>query len=247
MSRIDEIKAQESRARQKIAEECAKAYERYCNPSAKECLLPSHKGTGKVYDRMIFAELFWGFKAIKLLKSNAIDVPSDIPLSSVAEDITKLLAGTDLKVHNAKISSKNQSACTCALWNAKWGIERALDEIKSLSLAMFGRENNRISWEQMLPEISGWGPEPEPEPETEPEPEPEPNPKPNPHYYPNTYRFQAVDYDEPNHYEYEDHVHDEPDHYEYEDHDYDQPDHYEYEDPDYDEPDSYEFEDHDYD
>ncbi|KAF8536110.1 hypothetical protein BDD12DRAFT_912349 [Trichophaea hybrida] len=229
---IDEIKAQESRARQNIAEGCTKVYERYCNPSGNECFLPSHKGADKLYDRMVFAELNWGFKAIKLLKRNAIEVPSDIPVSSVAQDIIKLLNDTTLKVFHAKVGSGNQYACTCDLWDARRKIEIALDEIKPLNLAMFERENSRVSWELMLPGVSGWVPEPEPELELEPEPEPEPEPDPKPrpehkskHYYePDTYEFEFEDYDEPDPYEFEAEDYDEPDPYEFEAEDYDEPD-----------------------
>jgi hypothetical protein len=61
-----------------MAEICMSLYERYCNPSADECLQSRTTTTAKLCNRLIFANLYWGFKSINLLEGNHIEIPTGV-------------------------------------------------------------------------------------------------------------------------------------------------------------------------
>ena len=171
MPLADEITAQESRARQEIVVACANLYARYCNGSLNECRLYNDQTSGKLCDRLIFAELYWGLKGIKLLKSKVVNIPTNIPLITAVRNITKLLDDTATNIQNAKVGGKNHFECASALLGVRMRIQKALDEVGPLSLAMFGRENSsesRVLWERILPGIRESTPQPQPQPQPQP-------------------------------------------------------------------------------
>jgi hypothetical protein len=145
---------------------CASLYARYCNDSPNECRLSSDKTNEKLCDRLIFAELYWGLKGIKLLKSTIVKIPTHISLSTAVRNITKLLDDTAANIQNAKVGGKDHSECASTLLGVRRSIQTTLDKVGPLSLDMFERKmlvESRVSWERMLP-IRESKPQPQPRP-----------------------------------------------------------------------------------
>ncbi|KAF8244616.1 hypothetical protein K440DRAFT_635957 [Wilcoxina mikolae CBS 423.85] len=165
----DEIAAQEHTARRRMGEVCRNLYGRWCNPSVINCHF-GNTPTGKICDRLIFAMIHWGFKKMQLLKGKTIEIAPDIPLWSVARDIKTVLDDTVTDVRLTMLGGKSHTACGDFLRNVSTNVQTLFNEIRPLSLSLFGRKKSvkiQVSWGEMFPGVTGWESESEPEPEPE--------------------------------------------------------------------------------
>jgi hypothetical protein len=146
-----------------MAEVCRNLYERYRNPSYPNplCRNPTPNNcrrfpsapTGKSCDRLIFADLYWGFKAIKLLISDAVEIPIDIPLTTVTRDITKVLSGANTIPIITTVGSNDHTTCIGRVQQTDRRVQKIFNNIAPLTLAMFDRQQSgysRIPWQLIL-------------------------------------------------------------------------------------------------
>jgi len=137
-----------------MTEVCRYVYKKFCNPVTIECRVSS-----RLCDRLVFAELHWGFQNMGFLKSEDIEIPTSIPLVKSARDITKLLDDTAVNVDDARVGAQKHGGCAVALRDFRGMVQGAFDVIEPLDLAEFGQEESdqsRVSWWQILPGIMGW-------------------------------------------------------------------------------------------
>ncbi|KAF8248529.1 hypothetical protein K440DRAFT_255027 [Wilcoxina mikolae CBS 423.85] len=147
---IDQISAQESTTRGKLAEACQSLYKRYCNLDADQCrYFFTQTPAGKICDRSIFADLYRRFKAMNLLKGNDIEIPTDIPLTAMVRDITKMLSDMESSIYCTRIDNRFHSDCYGYVEGTNQMVRKIFDGMAPLNLAMCGRKksrNCRISW-----------------------------------------------------------------------------------------------------
>jgi len=108
---------------------------------------------GKLCDRLMFAELYWGFKEIKLLSSDAVEIPIDIPLTTVTRDITKVLNDANNIPNITRVGNRDHTICIGNVQRTNQTVQKILDDIAPLTLAMFDRRksgHNRIPWQSIL-------------------------------------------------------------------------------------------------
>jgi len=121
----------------KIADVCMSLYERYCNPSANECLQTLITVTAKLCSRLIFANIHLGFKSINLLKGNNIQIPTRDPLMEIVRDINKVLSAMDSISRITGTDKIDHSSCLGYVKDTNKRVQMILDET-TLDLAMCG-------------------------------------------------------------------------------------------------------------
>jgi len=118
---------------------------------------PNSSYTASLCGHFIFGGLHLGFKNAGILKNEIIEIPSTIPLISAVQDITKVLRDIAASVQIARVAGLAHSACAAVIEGVSRVVQSALDDIESLDLALFRREEQSKhlpEWRQVLQEVS---------------------------------------------------------------------------------------------
>ncbi|KAF8535224.1 hypothetical protein BDD12DRAFT_938688 [Trichophaea hybrida] len=127
----------EGTARKGMEEVCRNLYDRYRNPSTHGCLLSSDSAAAKVCSRLVFADLYWGFKSINMMAGDEFKIPNTIPLTTVVRDINKVLSPMDAIPQITGPEDDNHFGCAREVEDTNTVVQRIFDEMK-LDLAMCG-------------------------------------------------------------------------------------------------------------
>jgi len=138
---------------EKIVQVCRDIYEQYNNDTATKCLIAPHSIVGKVCDHFIFGELHLGFKAARLLQADVFSFPPNISPNSFVVKLNKLRTAITSSFDHSIMGGGSHSACAISVEALAHISQAALDDIKPLSLTMFGRkqaEKQVVPWESVL-------------------------------------------------------------------------------------------------
>jgi hypothetical protein len=86
---------------------------------------------------LIFANLYWGFKSINLLKGNNIEIPTGVPLMTIARDINKVLSAMDSVSRITGADKIDHYSCLGYVKDTNKRVQMVFDEM-TLDLAMCG-------------------------------------------------------------------------------------------------------------
>jgi hypothetical protein len=137
---IDAILEQRNAAEEKIIQACRDIYEKYSNDTTTNCRTAPHSIAGKLCDRYIFGELHLRFKAGRLLQADVFSIPSGISLNRVVAVLDKLSKATISDLKDARMQGYYHNACAVDITGLATTAQAAVNDIKSLRLATFGRK-----------------------------------------------------------------------------------------------------------
>ena len=127
---------------------CRELYDQYKKPESDTCILWGTNLSGKVCSRLIFAELYWGLKAINFLPNSYISIPRNISLQTITRDIDRVLKAVIEvpKTSRLRVRSgfEGHSACIQPVRASNEKIQTIFRE-KKLDLAMCAHIKEKIA------------------------------------------------------------------------------------------------------
>jgi hypothetical protein len=98
-------------------------------------------------------ELHLGFKATKILHEDVFNFRLDISLRRAVEDIKKMTTAITSMLNQSNIGGRSHNLCVNKIEALALIAQAALNDIKALPLAAFGRkqaEKPVVSWDSVL-------------------------------------------------------------------------------------------------